>query len=509
MARKRKDGSVSPPASTSRKDAESPKPGNTKHAPSEDDKGVSPILNESSPLKSARAFLRAHYERRSFIVLACLHDEFYEWQRTHYVRVDENELRKKLYEFLDKARQRTEDGGTCPFNPTRAKVNNVLDAVRAVVHQPNALSIPFWLDGRTAPEPGEIVSCTNGLLHTCDGKLHEHTPHFFNLNSLGFAFDRDAPQPARWLLFLRELFGDDIESIECLQEVFGYCLTCATDQQKIILIIGPPRSGKGTIARVLSTMIGSSNVANPTLASLTQNFGLQSLIGKQLGLVGDARVGRRQDPHVVVERLLSISGEDCQTIDRKYKASWTGKLAIKFLILSNEFPSLPDASAALASRMIVFRLIKSFLGKENPQLTHALLTELPGILNWALEGLRRLQARGHFIQPTSSADLARDIEDVASPLGMFVRENCDVEAGRTVEIPRLYETYRRWCDDQGIDPETRPEFGRQLRAAVSTLSVAQERIGGDKRQRFYIGIGLKPIVSQDVTRVVRLNSKSE
>jgi putative DNA primase/helicase len=59
-----------------------------------------------------------------------------------------------------------------------------------------------------------------------------------------------------WLDFLNDLWPDDAESIDTLQEIAGYLLTARTDLQKFFMIIGPPRSGKGTIIRVLTALLG-------------------------------------------------------------------------------------------------------------------------------------------------------------------------------------------------------------------------------------------------------------
>jgi hypothetical protein len=66
------------------------------------------------------------------------------------------------------------------------------------------------------------------------------------------------------------------------------------------------------------------------------------------------------------------------------------------MMLTNELPRLLDNSGALANRFIVLVLERSFYGREDPALANRLLGELPGILNWAMEGYRRLRARGHF-----------------------------------------------------------------------------------------------------------------
>ena len=99
------------------------------------------------------------------------------------------------------------------------------------------------------------------------------------------------------------------------------------------------------------------------------NFGLAPLIGKRLAIISDARLSGRADQHAIAERLLSITGEDALTIDRKYAPAWTGRLHTRFLILSNELPRLADASGALAGRFILLSLTESFYGREDQGLT--------------------------------------------------------------------------------------------------------------------------------------------
>ena len=138
------------------------------------------------------------------------------------------------------------------------------------------------------------------------------TPRFLTTVSVPYEFDFDAPPPHLWLDFLGCLWPDDAGSIALLQEWMGYCLTVDTRLQKILLVVGPRRSGKGTIARVLRQLVGEGNVVAPTLASLGKDFGLWPLLDKSVAIISDARLGKRTDTSVVVERLLSISGEDAK-----------------------------------------------------------------------------------------------------------------------------------------------------------------------------------------------------
>src|SRR5213078_2280015 len=109
---------------------------------------------------------------------------------------------------------------------------------------------------------------------------------------------------------------------------------------------------------------------------------------------------------IVVERLLSISGEDTLTVNRKYRDQWTGKLPSRLHVISNELPKLGDASGAIVGRMVVLLLANSWLGKEDYSIEPEICaSEMPGVLNWALDGLQRLVASGdRFTRAPSSDD---------------------------------------------------------------------------------------------------------
>jgi putative DNA primase/helicase len=125
-------------------------------------------------------------------------------------------------------------------------------------------------------------------------------------------------------------------------------------------------------------------------------------------------------------------------------------------------------------------MTKSFYGHEDLALIGKLLTELPGILNWAIVGWRRLIERGHFVQPTSANDAVEQLEDLGSPIGAFLREQCIVGPEHSVGVSRLFQAWGEWCEAQGRDrPGTAQSFGRDLHAAVPGLKVIQPRDGND------------------------------
>jgi putative DNA primase/helicase len=440
----------------------------------------------SEPMAVARVFVRECLVDGA-LTLRHWRGGWWMWKRTHWIEVDEETTRAALYNFTDKAVCVNGMGIPVPWSPNRRKIIDLRDALAAVCVTPTDLDQPCWLDGR---EPAAMVSVANGLLEINLDRLVPHSPLYFNQTSVPFNYAATAPQPERWLEFLRELWPDEEEAIAALQQWFGYVISGRTDLHKILLMVGPTRAGKGVIARILTALVGRKNIAGPTLNSLGTNFGLSPLIGKPLAVISDARFAGR-DASVVVERLLSISGEDSLTIDIKYRTAWTGRLPSRLHIISNEIPKLGDASAAIVGRILLLPLQNSWLNKEDYELEPALQAELPGILNWALTGLSELVANGNrFTRVESAEEAINTMRDLASPIGAFVRERCQLGPDFRIAVDSLYGDFKSWAEDNGHSRRSKATFGRDLHAAYPRIVKVRSR-EGEERRHDYVGIALR------------------
>lgn len=433
-------------------------------------------------VKLASKYVAQHAGHPDGVLLRRWRGDWYRWllQRGFYAPQSDEQIKADLYRKLG-LNKRGDVG----------EVKEALIAVDDVLIDHAELGT--WLDGRSDDhDPLDIAACTNGILHLPTKSIVPATPRYFATTALGVSFESKPALPRAWLQFLKQLWPTDDESISALQEWFGYLLTPDTRQQKILLLLGPKRSGKGTIARVLSALLGAASVASPSLASLGTNFGLWPLIGKTAAVIGDARLGGRSDIAQVVERLLSISGEDLQTIDRKHREPWTGKLSARITIISNEPPRFTDASDALACRMVVLELENSFYGREDHALTDKLTAELPGILRWAIDGWARLRKRGHFVQPASSAGAIGDLIDLASPVAAWCRQSCrtdEPDAQWWLACTDAYERFKQWCDGQGVKiVATQTVFGRDVQTATGCKRTQVTR--GTARVWVYRGLAL-------------------
>ncbi|MFJ8363074.1 phage/plasmid primase, P4 family [Streptomyces sp. NPDC093984] len=454
--------------------------------------GTEELPAPSNPMAVARRLLPAWQTLDGDLMCRRWRGSWMRWTGTCWRELDEAQMRAHMYTRLEHAVYQApgKDGQSeeRDWAPTKQKISNLLDALGAITLLPTDVDAPTWVDGTDRPNDGPIVACENGLLRIRDRALLPHSPGFFNLVSVPFAYDPDATAPT-WQWFLGQIWPDDPDAIRAVQEWFGYVLSGRTDQQKILLMVGPSRSGKGTIARVLKELVGKENLAGPTLAGLGTNFGLSTLIGKPLAVISDARLSGN-DNSQVVERLLTISGEDTIDIDRKYREVWTGKLPTRLMILSNELPHFGDSSGVIARRFVVLNMTVSWLGREDSTLFDRLVAEMPGILNWALDGLARLEAKGRITEPASSREAVATMQDTSSPTSAFIRERCATGPTCSIPVDTLWAVWREWAEDNGVKPGTKQMFGRNLLSVVPQLNRTRPRDAYGRQVVTYNGITL-------------------
>ena len=446
---------------------------------------------ESRLTSLARAFLSTFPDG----ALRYWRDEFHEWIDGAYRTIVKDEMNGRLTAFVSAELVRrwnsiTEKKNPEPDGATLELIKNVFNHLRTLegVTIPSDVDAPVWLNSESQYVAKEMLATPKHLIHVPSGERLETTPAFFSFNRADIDIDAEGAKrlPVCWVKFLKQLWPDDKASIQTLQELFGYLLTTDTSQQKIFALIGPKRAGKGTILKILTRLVGNRNVAAITLGDLGRDFGPSALLGKSVATISDARLGAGGS--AIVEKLLSISGEDLQPINRKFLPAVSVRLPVRFIVAGNELPRFRDDSGAIVSRFILLRLSKSFLGVEDHKLESRLLNELPQILHWAIEGLKRLNTRGRFEQPNSASDLLEAFNDNSSGVAAFVRESCELGAGNAIGKEELYTAFTKYCEQTGRTyvPDL-ARFAGDLYAACPEVSSTRTRTSKGRSYGF-VGI---------------------
>lgn len=466
-----------------------------------DSKRSSDTFDSRAPLPIAEQWLADTQTEQGALILRRYRSVWYRFNGHHYAVVDEKaDIRGKLYAYLkDKKVVRFTAKGDIsvePYDATRTRVTDVIDALN--MSCPLEASPPCWLDGYGgSSRPENLVVFQNGILDTeCAFKgspiLWEQTPHLFTLTSVPYDYDPVGAKCSQWLRFLSQIFNSDPERIALLQEWFGYNLVADTSQEKLMLMVGRPGSGKSTTLDVMQAMMGRDHCARSSFKDLCSPFGLQPLVGKLSIILPDAHVPRHVDSMQALEVIKSIVGRDGMTVNRKFLMQIPScDLVGRFTIAVNELPELPDHARSLERRLCLLHFPNTFEGREDRTLKDRLPKEAPGVAVWALEGLRRLRRTGQFTTPHSSLPVMEEFRQFLTPIAEFINECCEIEVGLDywVTTVQLYDCWAIWAKARGLRPGVMSRFGQRLLAQLPTIEKSKRSISG-KQHYAYTGINL-------------------
>ena len=459
------------------------------------------ILSPAGPYDSAKEYVRRKCFQEGSLATYFWQEQFWEWNGRHYEVVEERVMRDRAYAFLDESRKRSTGDGEERFRPKSSHVNDMLDGLKSGLVLGARYLPPMWFE--TGERATDVLAFRNGLVNVLTHEPIALSPRLWLHSAVGYDWSPEARCP-RWVRFLEEIFPGDRESQDCIEEFLGYGMTDETKFQKGALWIGKPRSGKGTVAYILSQLAGDS--AYVSLSShdwLAGTNSKEDLIGKRVGVFPDVRFkpgkyyGNNYDPggidHKSAELLLKIIGEDPLTIPRKYVGAWRGQLGMKIILLANDPLNLNDESGVLPTRFIKIAFEQSFLDKEDVELRGKLRAELPGIAVRCLAAYSRLVARGKFIQPKSGLALERDITAESDPFMAMMNECFVIDPEGEINCGLAYGKFEDWCREHGrLDLKrstTNREFGKRLRKVKGLHQLKTHKPNG--KQRVYLGLRLK------------------
>jgi putative DNA primase/helicase len=455
------------------------------------------VVNAAKPRDTAASFKSAR-----FPTLINQQDEWLVWRGGAYESVEEATVRSEVSEYLANAKtmmtEEREDGSLKKefkaFNPKARDINEVVTALKNLCHVPrDRMSPPCWLKGTPAEykslDPGSLISLKNGLLDITTRELYEPTSFFFTRTVLPIEYDLNANAPERWLSFLGEVFQDRQSSIGLLQEWFGYKISSDTSQHRVMFLYGRPRAGKGTILRIENALVGERNATSPTTRTVGGKFGLQGLMGKSSAQITDMDTSNREHLSAAASQINAISGEDRVSIERKGITSWDGTLAVRFTLAGNTLPNFGSHTNAMLTRLLVLPFEVTFEGVEDRSLTEKLKAELPGILNWCLDGLDRLRQRGNFDEPPESKQAKQRLRYRSDPIHGFVAERCLVKAQTGTDKAVLYAAYCDYCEETGSHPVALHNFTPKLEELFPGVQTGKRRTGsGTTKIPCYRGI---------------------
>ena len=308
-----------------------------------------------------------------------------------------------------------------------------------------------------ATSMGDYLNVKNGLINLSTMEFTEHTPELRTIMQLPVVYDPNADCPAL-KQFLKKVTFE--ECIPIIQEMLGYCLLNTMQYEKSFLLYGEGGNGKGTLISVMQKFFGEQNASNVALQTLSDNrFAAASLFGKMVNLHSDIPNRLIEDSSLFKELT---SGDRIQA-EEKHKAAFSFNNRAKLVFSANELPSSRDNSEGFHRRWVII----PFPNKFNDRVLRSSLfsdLEMSGILNWAIEGAKRLIKQGGFSESKIVREKVQDYREKSDSVYHFLRERCEVGgANDTVKKQELYNAYRSVCTDWGVHPVNQANFNQRVR----------------------------------------------
>lgn len=325
-----------------------------------------------------------------------------------------------------------------------------------------------------------IINVLNGMYDVIEDKLLPHDPEYLSTVQLNVNYVKNAECP-RFEQFLSESLEPD--QIPLVQEMLGYFLVPINRAQKCFVIVGVGGAGKSKLLLVINeVLLGRENVSNVSWQSLNERFKTAELFGKLANIFADLPT-RNVDDNGIFKALV---GEDYLTVERKNKDPFSFVSQARLLFSCNNIPrNYGDRSDGFYRRLIIIRFAHAVPeALRDPDLISKFQAEADGIFQYALVGLRRLMDNGFRFSETESnrIELQRYREDSNSVLA-FVRDCCETGADYECGRMEVYNRYRAYCEESGLQPYSQRTFNAELDTNMPEVIRAVDRLGKRKTWR--------------------------
>ena len=327
-----------------------------------------------------------------------------------------------------------------------------------------------------------LVNVRNGLLDIRDMSFKEHTPSYLSTVQLNVEYNPQVDCP-QFKKFLNEVL--DCKLIPLVQEIVGYLLTTNTASQKAFVFWGPARTGKSTLLWVVEyLLLGKKNVSNIPWQEIGDKFKTAELLGKLANVFSDLPSKSIDDTGI----FKVVTGEDYLMAEKKNKNPFKFKPFARLVFSCNELPrNYVDRTEGFYRRLIIVPFNRQIeKSKIDKSLKYKFQREKEGILNWALEGLKRLYENNFEFSENELTDgVKKEYKRENNNVISFVEECCEIDSLFSCSRIEIYEAYKEFCVEAGLKALSQIKFNKELEG---NFNITRSRSG---KLRSWNGVRIK------------------
>lgn len=269
--------------------------------------------------------------------------------------------------------------------------------------------LPYTAMALDVKQAADKINFRNGTLNLQTMGLVKHDWKDYFRYVLPYDYDSVADCSA-FKKYLDEVMPER-EARDVLAEYIGWLFTPGLKLEKILFLYGTGCNGKSVFVEIIEALVGKDNVSHESLSDLCGEYGANSranLAGKLLNTCSD--VAPNAFAGDLFKRLASREDISMKTL---YKDVITTNEYAKMLFCLNELPRTNDTSNGFYRRFLIAPFnVQIPKSKIDPELSRKIISqELPGIMNWVLEGRKRLVVNKKF---TESPIMNKALEEYRS-----------------------------------------------------------------------------------------------
>lgn len=333
-----------------------------------------------------------------------------------------------------------------------------------------------------------LFNCQNGTLNLKTGEFHQHTPHDMITMLAGVAYNPTA-RCVRWERFISEIMQSDAEKALFLQKALGYALTGDTTQECFFVLYGATtRNGKGTTMETFKHLMGEYGAAaSPQTVAQKKNQDSRAPSEDIARLAGKRFVNLSEPDQAMVlssATVKTLTGNDTINARFLHEGSFEFVPQFKLFINTNHLPRVTDPTVFSSGRVKVIPFERHFEPEEQDKTlkqTLAQPNELSGILNWCVEGFRKMQAEG-LNPPACVLEATGSYQHSNSKIALFFDDRMTLDPQGETAMETLYIVYSDWCRHNGFMVTNRQNFNTEIeRYCGDTGKIKRKRPKGSAR----------------------------
>lgn len=306
------------------------------------------------------------------------------------------------------------------------------------------------------------LTMQNGLFNLDEETLLDHDPRIFTTNLLPYNYDPSAQCP-RFIEFLNEIFLNDQDKINFVQEAVGYSFHKSLPTPAVFFLLGDGSNGKSVFINTISNLVGKENTSNVSFNRLADEYYILELFQKMINISGETPHTKQIDTDIIKQ----ITAGDWVTGRELYKQPMKFRPFAKHFLAMNKPPVIADASHGMWRRIWLIEFPRKFEEHEmDLQLEEKLSLELSGIFNWALDGYRKLKGKNFALRESGSMKMDKqEYRSTMDSVRSFVKDNLvqTKDPNDRLVFKDTYIQYTQYCQTEGkTDIRDKKDFKKIL-----------------------------------------------